>query len=269
MGNLRLSRNWHKIGTLTVISAIVLLPCYTLAQVTPDQTLGNENSTVNQIDAINERIDGGARRGGNLFHSFQEFNINEGRGVYFTNPPGVMNIFSRVTGGNASQILGKLGVLGESNLFFLNPYGIIFGPNSSLDIRGSFVGSTANGIRFGEEGYFSATDVEGSSLLSINPGVLISNQLEGAIINRGNLIVDKDLTLSAGILDLQGQLVASGNLTLEALNTVQIRDSITNPFIAYAGGKLLIQGNQFIDIFALNHPQSGLFSGGDLDFTFS
>jgi hypothetical protein len=40
-----------------------------------------------------------------------------------------------------------------------------------------------------------------------------------------------------------------------------MRDSLVNPFNAQAGGNLHIQGNLGVDIFALNHPASGLFSG--------
>ncbi|ERT09841.1 filamentous hemagglutinin family N-terminal domain protein [Lyngbya aestuarii BL J] len=91
------------------------------AQILPDNTLGTENSTVVPNQTIrgirSERIDGGAVRGNNLFHSFQEFNIDEGRGAYFSNPEGIQNILSRVTGENPSNILGVLGVLGNANLF--------------------------------------------------------------------------------------------------------------------------------------------------------
>ncbi|GGA38523.1 hypothetical protein CYANOKiyG1_56680 [Okeania sp. KiyG1] len=70
--------------------------------------MGEENSVVTpniNIKGIeSDRIDGGAKRGGNLFHSFQEFNVQQGRGVYFTNPDGVANILTRITGNNASNI---------------------------------------------------------------------------------------------------------------------------------------------------------------------
>ena len=43
-----------------------------------------------------------------------------------------------------------------------------------------------------------------------------------------------------------------------------MRDSAAIPFIASAGGNLLVQGNQGIDIVALSHPYSGLLAGGNL-----
>lgn len=163
------------------------------AQLVPDATLGEESSAVTSVDELNERIDGGARRGVNLFHSFQEFNVGEGRGVDFANPSEVVNIFSRVTGGNPSAILGRLGVLGEANLFLINPNGILFGPNASLDVKGSFAATTANAIGFGDRGFFSATDLHPpSQLLTVNPAAFLFNQIAAqpsSIENQGTLAV--------------------------------------------------------------------------------
>jgi filamentous hemagglutinin family protein len=119
--------------------AIALAPSAVWAQLVPDGSLGVERSVIQKINELSDRIDGGAARGANLFHSFQEFNVGQGRSVYFANPVQIQNILSRVTGGNASNILGRLGVLGSANLFLINPNGIIFGPNASLDIQGSFL----------------------------------------------------------------------------------------------------------------------------------
>ncbi len=119
-------------------------------RITPDTTLGTESSQVKPLNPQNDRIDGGAIRDINLFHSFREFNIGEAQGAYFTNPAGIDNIISRVTGKNPSQILGTLGVLGNANLFLINPNGIIFGANAKLDINSSFVASTASSIIFAD-----------------------------------------------------------------------------------------------------------------------
>ncbi len=268
------TRRWQSL----VVGSVVLVGMFStggnegvVAQVIPDDTLGAESSVVNPDvlirEILSDRIDGGATRGANLFHSFLEFNIGEGRGVYFANPDGIENILSRVTGENVSTILGRLGVLGEANLFLLNPNGILFGENASLDIEGSFVATTASGIELGEDGVFSAIQPKSSRLLSVSPGALFYNAVEaagGKITNRGNLTTGRNLILDGDNLDLQGQLGSGRDLTLQAQDTVTIRDSQTNPFIADAGGNLLVTGNQGIDIFALNHPDSGLFSGGDM-----
>ncbi|WP_287358787.1 filamentous hemagglutinin N-terminal domain-containing protein [Moorena sp. SIO3B2] len=142
-----------------------------LGQITPDNTLGNERSVVTPNvtikGALADLIEGGAIRDSNLFHSFSDFNVGEMGRVYFANPAGIENILSRVTGGNVSNILGTLGVLGNANLFLINPNGIVFGPNSSLDLGGSFFGSTANSVVFDNGFQFSATNPDAPPLLTI------------------------------------------------------------------------------------------------------
>ncbi|WP_366516596.1 filamentous hemagglutinin N-terminal domain-containing protein [Microcoleus sp. PH2017_20_SFW_D_A] len=141
---------------------LLLFPASAIAQIIPDSTLGAESSrlvpdTINNLPS--DRISGGATRGSNLFHSFRSFNIGEGRGLYFENPSAVSNIFTRVTGGQPSNILGTLGVQGNANLFLINPKGIVFGPNARLDLRGSFVASTADSIVF-NNGFEFSTNTE-------------------------------------------------------------------------------------------------------------
>ncbi len=166
------------------------------AQIIPDQTLDQESSVIRSIDQLKKQIEGGAIRGSNLFHSFQEFNVGEGRSVYFTNPTGIENILTRITGNNASNILGKLGVDGAANLFLVNPNGIFFGPNASLDIRGSFIATTADEIKLGENGLFSATNPQNNNLLSVAPSALFFHQIAS---QTGNIIN----TSTAGEIGLQ------------------------------------------------------------------
>ncbi|KOP27887.1 hypothetical protein AMR41_02895 [Hapalosiphon sp. MRB220] len=163
--------------SLSLFTLICLAPINkAIAQLNPDSSLGAESSIVNPPD-INDgipsnipsdRIDGGATRGSNLFHSFQDFNVGAGRGVYFSNPANITNILTRVTGGNRSNILGTLGVLGNANLFLINPRGISFGPNASLDLRGgSFFSSTADSVLF-DNFEFSASNLQPVPQLTIN-----------------------------------------------------------------------------------------------------
>ncbi len=143
-----------------------------IAQITPDDTLGTESSNIAPNAAINSEpatlIEGGAARENSLFHSFEQFNIGENQRVYFANPADISTIFSRVTGAEASNILGTLGVNGPADLFFINPNGILFGPNATLDINGSLFISTAESLLFKEGVTFSATSPQTSPLLTVS-----------------------------------------------------------------------------------------------------
>ena len=160
--------------------------CEVRGQLIPDNTLGAENSVINSINSLEDRIDGGAIRGSNLFHSFKEFNIGNNRSVYFNNPTAIKNIFTRITGNNSSKIFGKLGVLGDANLLLINPNGIVFGENSTLDIKATFVGSTASIIHFVDGKKFSAVAPDTKQLLTIREpvGFGVDNSLVETGINQ-------------------------------------------------------------------------------------
>ncbi|MEH1931160.1 two-partner secretion domain-containing protein, partial [Nostoc sp.] len=208
-------------GLLVCMGALAVSIPPTFAQLTPDNTLGKERSLVIPINQDNDRIGGGAARGTNLFHSFQDFNVGVGRSVYFANPQGITNIFSRVTGSNSSNIFGKLGVLGDANLFLLNPNGILFGKNAQLDIRGSFMGTTANGVQFGNQGLFSATNPQAPPLLTIQPSALWFNQLNqnAAIQNNSVAAAGKDPAgfdaLGLRVPDGKSLLLVGGNVSID------------------------------------------------------
>ncbi|MBD1805467.1 filamentous hemagglutinin N-terminal domain-containing protein [Microcoleus sp. FACHB-SPT15] len=190
-----------------------------LAQITPDATLGDESSTIQRNVLINglpsDQIDGGAIRGTNLFHSFLEFNVTTGQGAYFTNPAEIKNIFSRVTGDHPSNIFGTLGVLGDANLLLLNPNGIIFGQTASLDLKGSFLATTANSVDFADGTQFNASSPQTSPLLTVNvPVGLGFGTTSGEILVQGSnlrMSPGKTLTLVGGNVTLQG-----GNLIAPA-----------------------------------------------------
>jgi filamentous hemagglutinin family protein len=224
-------KNWHsnllRVFSIIGVLAHVIYCCenHALAQITPDGTLGDRSSIITPNVNIKglpaNRIDGGAVRGANLFHSFQEFNVGELQRVYFANPTGISNILTRVTGSNVSNILGTLGVDGGANLFFLNPNGILFGNNSRLDVAGSFVGTTANSFVFGNGLEFSATNPQNlSPLLTVNPSALFFNQIVAAPIQNNSVApagIDPAGFNASGLRvgDGKSLLLVGGNVSMD------------------------------------------------------
>ncbi|MEG5126236.1 filamentous hemagglutinin N-terminal domain-containing protein, partial [Microcoleus sp. ARI1-B5] len=228
------------------------------AQIVPDNTLGAESSVVTpnvNIRGIpSDRIDGGAIRGANLFHSFEQLSVLEGRGAYFTNPAGIENILSRVTGANRSDILGRLGVLGTANLFLINPKGIVFGPSASLDVQGSFLATTANAVKLGDTGLFSASQPSSSNLLSVSPSALWFNAVAAQpIVNRSQAPSLINQPNSGGLpLGLQVQpgrtlALVGGNVFLESGRLTAAGGRIELGSVARVGEVSLSQsGNNFV-----------------------
>ncbi len=259
---------------ITSCISVFLITNQTLAQqsnITPDN-MGAESSRLNRnviINGINaDTIDGGARRDINLFHSFSEFNINNGQAVYFVNPDGVENILTRVTGGNASNIFGTLGVDGAANLFLINPGGIVFGENASLDLQGSFVGTTASGLQFGEQGNFSATNPEIPGSLTVNPSALFFNQVEasGGIINKSQAFagINPDGNFTTGLRVPNGKslLLVGGDINFDGGRLRAYEGNIELASLNAAGRVgLNILGNTF----SLNVPKD--IERGDISLT--
>ncbi|MBD2200274.1 MULTISPECIES: two-partner secretion domain-containing protein [Calothrix] len=139
-----------------------------IAQVQSDAT----TNTIVTPSGNHFTITDGTAKGNNLFHSFSNFSVpTDGSATFdLVNTPNITNIFSRVTGGSISTIDGLIQTLNNHHpvsLFLINPNGIVFGQNASLNISGSFVGTTANSIKFADGVEFSAINSAAKPLLTM------------------------------------------------------------------------------------------------------
>jgi filamentous hemagglutinin family protein len=356
------------------LSVFLLLPWLSTINVNANaQIVPAADGTGTTTQQNNNRIDisGGqtSAGGANLFHSFSQFNVSPSQIANFISTPNIQNILGRVNGGDASFINGMLQVTGgNSNLFLMNPSGIVFGANASLNLPASFTATTATGINFAN-GQFSAIGnnnytnlfgspnafvfgltqpgaivnggtlavtsgqnidliggtvistgtvtapngniniaaVPGSSMVRISqpgnllslevpiagttnftpvslprlltgsdvPGVTVAGnnvtQNRGSVpINSGDVSIDRinagtaTIAASNNLNIIGSNIQTTGNTTLRAQDTVAIKDNQQDPVKIVVDGRLLIQGDRSIDIFALNNPTSNISASGDL-----
>ncbi|MDZ8135183.1 MAG: filamentous hemagglutinin N-terminal domain-containing protein [Nostoc sp. DedQUE04] len=235
---------WHSkfvgLGSCLIIASVFIasLEERVFAQITPDTTLPTNSSVTTNGNIFN--ITGGTKAGSNLFHSFSEFSVPFGGTANFNininNTGDIQNIISRVTGGSVSNINGLIRVKTPANLFLINPNGIIFGSRARLDVKGSFVATTANAIAFGDRVIFSATNPTTSPLLTINPSAFLFNQIPTAPIQNNStnlsvknnlslLLVGGDINMNGGSLKASGGRVELGGLAQEGIVGLNVNDN--------------------------------------------
>ncbi len=188
----------------------------------------------------------GETRGGNLFHSFRTFDIQSGESATFTGPDNINNVISRVTGGAQSTINGLLrSQVGTADFWFINPAGVMFGPEAQVDVPGAFHVSTAAELRFADGTLFSAIDPAASSLTVAPPqafGFVDSNPAK-ITVDKSNLQLDTGQTLSF----VAGDLVIQGGQS----GSIQVPSGAVN-FVGVAAPGDVVIGNDAIDASAVD-----------------
>ena len=161
----------------------------------------------------------GRQVGGNLFHSFGAFGLKQGETATFSGPSSVGNVIGRVTGGAASSIDGGIrSTMPGANLYLVNPAGVVFGPNASVDVGGSFHASSADYLRMKDGARFQATNPDASTLsaappeafgfLSASPHPVTVNGSQLTVTPHSTLgLVGGAVTISGGVLSAPGGAV--------------------------------------------------------------
>ncbi|MCA6622684.1 MAG: filamentous hemagglutinin N-terminal domain-containing protein, partial [Pseudanabaena sp. M165S2SP1A06QC] len=188
-----------------------------------------DGSTATQVNGNTISPTGsGTVSNGNLFHSFNQFNVTQ-TGVIFNtgnsnvNGANINNIINRVTGDTPSSILGTIQSrqsFPNANVYLINPNGIVFGQNAKLDIGGSFHANTGTGLTFSNNQTLSV-DKNSTVFPSGDPQkILFTINQPAGIINQGNLQVDagKSITFTGGTIVQTGSLTApNGNVAITSV----------------------------------------------------
>ena len=148
--------------------------------------------------------------GSNLFHHFDKFGLSQEQTANFLSNPEIRNILAGVVGGEASLINGLIQVTGgNSNLFLMNPAGIVFGTQASLDVPAAFRATTASSIGF-DGGQFNAVgDNNYQALMGDPTNFSFAMEQPGSIINAGDLAVGEGQSLTV----VAGQVINTGTFS--------------------------------------------------------
>jgi filamentous hemagglutinin family protein len=271
-GSFWCSGTWRRWGALGFALAL-MIPSTTRSEITLDGTMGPKGTLPGPDFRIGAEL--GKRVGHNLFHSFGEFNINTGESGTFTGPAAIDNVISRVTGGSRSSIDGPLrSTIPSANLWFINPNGVLFGKNASLDVDGSFHVGTADylklkdGVRFdakpsANDRLLTTAPPEAFGFLGKNPAPITFtesrlNVREGKMLS----VVGGDIKVTGGALsapsgriniasvDAAGE-VAVGKTDLgasgfERRGNIRVSNFGTIDTSGEGGGAIFIRGGEFV-----------------------
>jgi filamentous hemagglutinin family protein len=236
-----------KLARLLATIITLLVATQGQAEIITDGTLGPASNLAGPDFRIGPEL--GVTVGTNLFHSFARFNVHSGEIATFTGPDSLHNVISRVTGGSVSTIDGLLrSEAGTADVYFINPAGVIFGPNARVDVPASFHAGTADELRFADGSVFSATTPATSSLTAEAPESFgyLGLRATSLLVNGSQLAFAPESSVSLS----GGDVIVQGNETDAAR-------------IAVPGGELRISavGNQSYDV-----PLTGELNVGEGKF---
>jgi len=188
-----------------------------------------------------------------LIVNYNSFNIAQAEAVRFNQPSASAVALNRVTGGDPSAILGTLSANGQ--VFIVNPNGILFGPESRVDVAG-LVASTMN---IADEDFLNGNYVfsqEGKGGFIINAGS-ITAQPGGFVVLLGQAVENKALIQADfGTVALASGKKATLSLENDSLISVVVDEAVETEVFGPDGvkmdsavknsGSILAQGGKVI-----------------------
>jgi filamentous hemagglutinin family protein len=236
------------IGVCWQLSRCPACPAQPTGHVVLDGTLGASGPLSGPDYNITANL--GKTVGNNLFQSFSQFDLVNGEIATFSGPVNIniRNILARVTGGSPSSIDGTIqSTIQGANLFFLNPFGVLFGSHAQINISGSFAVTSASYIKLADGGRFDAANPANDDLTAapVSAFGFLGSTPGNITFQQSSLAVPAGQSFSV----IGGAITLSGATILAPGGRVNLI-SITSP------------GELALDITALNAlPDTTAFSG--------
>jgi len=211
----------------------------------------------------------GKQVGRNLFHSFGQFGLATGESAAFSGPATISNVIGRVTGGNPSSIDGGIrSAITGANLYLINPSGIVFGPNATVNVSGSFHASTADYVKMSDGAKFQAINPDASTLSAAPPAAFgFLTARPGAITVNGSTLgpVPGTLGVVAGPVSITGATLSAPAGTIHVTSVAGTGEVPVDPLNTAAStvtsfGPVAVKGGSKLDV----SDPSGLGSGGSV-----
>ena len=259
-----------RIGLFAICSIFGVVPQISSAQHTPSIVVDGSLAPARPLGGPYYMItaDLGKQMGNNLFHSFTQFGLAIGETATFNPPPTgppVTNVIGRVTGGSPSSINGQINS-NIPNLYLINPSGIVFGANGTVNVSGSFHASTADYIKMSDGARFQATNPGGSTLSAATPAAFgFLNVTPGMItVNGSRLDVSRGspgqtLGLVGGPVSIQGAALSAHAGTIRVTSVAGPGEV---PAVKRTGGKPTVAGYGPVEI--TNSSRLDVSSGGNV-----
>ncbi|MGA2229810.1 MAG: filamentous hemagglutinin N-terminal domain-containing protein, partial [Tepidisphaeraceae bacterium] len=219
------------IGHIAVVCVFAIAACARAGSVVNDASLGSA-PVAHSGNIFTIGPSSGKQVGTNLFFSLSTLNLDKGETANFTGPSSITNVLTRVTGG-PSTIDGTLQCsIANANFLLINPQGVVFGPDASLNVSGSFVVTTADQLKLADGQVFAAlpaaTDATLTTAAPAAFGFLASSPagftVDGATLSvsscRSFVAATGPVTISGGSIQAPAGAIAVGSVA--SSGTVQL-----------------------------------------------
>ncbi|HEY3488328.1 MAG TPA: filamentous hemagglutinin N-terminal domain-containing protein, partial [Gammaproteobacteria bacterium] len=196
---------------------------------------------------------------GRMAIDWQSFNLASDESVRFHQPDSSSAVLNRILDTNPSRILGQIDANGR--VFLMNPYGIVFGPGSRVNVNALVASSLSIDTDDFMRGDYRFSAIDGQAGAVINQGLLQAatggsiSLLGGAVANEGLIIASLgEVNLAAGgsaALDFDGDGLLYFAIDDKLLhNTMDLSAAVDNSGeIRADGGYVLLQAKAARGVF--------------------